>query len=72
MADFEFLTPEEAWDMKQDYYYQRTLVQIREMRRLIGDETMIGGGFFGPFTMAAQCWVWKTLWLNCWTERKKK
>ena len=41
-------------DMKQDYYYQRTLVQIREMRRLIGDETMIGGGFFGPFTMAAQ------------------
>ena len=41
-------------DMKQDYYYQRTLVQIREMRRLIGDETMIGGGFFGPFTMATQ------------------
>ena len=41
-------------DMKQDYYYQRTLVQIREMRRLISDETMIGGGFFGPFTMAAQ------------------
>ena len=41
-------------DMKQDHYYQRTLVQIREMRRLIGDETMIAGGFFGPFTMAAQ------------------
>lgn len=41
-------------DMKQDYYYQRTLVQIREMRRLVGDGTMIAGGFFGPFTMAAQ------------------
>ncbi len=40
-------------DMKQDYYYQRTLVQIREMRKLIGDGTVIGG-FFGPFTMAAQ------------------
>ncbi len=24
------------------------------MRRIVGDETMIGGGFFGPFTMAAQ------------------
>ena len=40
--------------MKQDFYYQRTLVQMREMRRLVGDDTMIGGGFFGPFTMAAQ------------------
>ena len=27
---------------------------MREMRRLVGDECMIGGGFFGPFTMAAQ------------------
>ena len=41
-------------DMRQDYYYQRTIVQLKEMRRLVGDETMIGGGFFGPFTMAAQ------------------
>ena len=41
-------------DMKQDHYYQRTLVQMKKMRALVGDETMIGGGFFGPFTMAAQ------------------
>ena len=41
-------------DMKKDYYYQRTLVQMKQMRRLVGDDTMIGGGFFGPFTMAAQ------------------
>lgn len=41
-------------DMRADFWYQRTLVQMREMRRLVGDETMIGGGFFGPFTMAAQ------------------
>ncbi len=41
-------------EMRQDYYYQRTLVQLREMRNIVGDETMIGGGFFGPFTMAAQ------------------
>ena len=41
-------------DMKQDHYYKRTLVQMRKMRELVGDETMIGGGFFGPFTMAAQ------------------
>ena len=41
-------------DMKKDYYYQRTLVQMKNMRDLVGDETMIGGGFFGPFTMAAQ------------------
>ena len=40
--------------MRQDHYYQRTLVQIRKMRELVGDEIMIGGGFFGPFTMAAQ------------------
>jgi len=40
--------------MRKDYWYQRTLVQMREMRRIVGDETMIGGGFFGPFTMAAQ------------------
>ena len=41
-------------DMKQDHYYQRTLVQMRTMRELVGDDVMIGGGFFGPFTMAAQ------------------
>ncbi|MBO7405155.1 MAG: hypothetical protein J6V24_09365 [Clostridia bacterium] len=41
-------------DMREEHYYQRTLVQMREMRRLVGDEYMIGGGFFGPFTMAAQ------------------
>ena len=41
-------------DMRKEHYYQRTLVQMREMRRIVGDETMIGGGFFGPFTMAAQ------------------
>ena len=41
-------------EMRKDYYYQRTLVQLRKMRDLVGDETMIGGGFFGPFTMAAQ------------------
>ncbi len=41
-------------DMKKDHYYQRTLVQLREMRKLVGEEYMIGGGFFGPFTMAAQ------------------
>ena len=40
--------------MRQEHYYQRTLVQMREMRRIVGDECMIGGGFFGPFTMAAQ------------------
>ena len=41
-------------EMRNDRYYQRTLVQLREMRRIVGDEIMIGGGFFGPFTMAAQ------------------
>ena len=41
-------------DMRSDYYYKRTLVQLREMRRIVGDEIIIGGGFFGPFTMAAQ------------------
>ncbi len=41
-------------EMKRDHYYQRTLVQMKKMRELVGDETMIGGGFFGPFTMAAQ------------------
>ncbi|MBO7385400.1 MAG: hypothetical protein J6U63_03555 [Clostridia bacterium] len=40
--------------MRKDHYYQRTLVQLKKMRELVGDETMIGGGFFGPFTMAAQ------------------
>ena len=40
--------------MRQEHYYQRTLVQMRGMRRIVGDECMIGGGFFGPFTMAAQ------------------
>ena len=41
-------------DMKRDHYYQRTLVQMKRMRELVGEETMIGGGFFGPFTLAAQ------------------
>lgn len=41
-------------DMKKDYYYQRTLLQMRKMREIVGNKTMIGGGFFGPFTMAAQ------------------
>ena len=41
-------------DMKKDHYYQRTLVQMKKMRELVGDEILIGGGFFGPFTMAAQ------------------
>ena len=41
-------------DMRKDHYYQRTLVQLKKMREIVGDETMIGGGFFGPFTMAAQ------------------
>ncbi len=41
-------------DMRADHYYQRTLVQMKEMRALVGDSCMIGGGFFGPFTMAAQ------------------
>ena len=40
--------------MRAEHYYGRTLVQMREMRRIVGDECMIGGGFFGPFTMAAQ------------------
>ena len=41
-------------DMRAEHYYQRTLVQMKEMRRIVGEECMIGGGFFGPFTMAAQ------------------
>ena len=41
-------------DMRAEHYYRRTLVQMKEMRRIVGDECMIGGGFFGPFTMAAQ------------------
>lgn len=41
-------------DMKKDHYYQRTLVQMKKMREIVGDEILIGGGFFGPFTMAAQ------------------
>ena len=41
-------------DMKKDYYYQRTLVQMKKMREIVGDDIFIGGGFFGPFTMAAQ------------------
>ena len=40
--------------MRADRWYQRTILQLREMRKIVGDETMIGGGFFGPFTMAAQ------------------
>lgn len=41
-------------DMRKNHYYQRTLVQMRKMREIVGDDIMIGGGFFGPFTMAAQ------------------
>ena len=41
-------------DMRNDHYYQRTLVQCRKMREIVGEEFLIGGGFFGPFTMAAQ------------------
>ena len=41
-------------DMREDHYYKRTLVQLDKMREIAGDEIMIGGGFFGPFTMAAQ------------------
>lgn len=41
-------------DMKKDHYYRRTLVQLKKMREIVGDEILIGGGFFGPFTMAAQ------------------
>ncbi|MCI6538171.1 MAG: hypothetical protein MR443_11100 [Lachnospiraceae bacterium] len=40
--------------MRADHYYQRTLVQTRKMRDLVGEEYYIGGGFFGPFTVAAQ------------------
>lgn len=40
--------------IRDDYWYQRTLVQAKEMRRLVGEEYLIGGGFFGPFTVAAQ------------------
>ncbi|MBP5618484.1 MAG: hypothetical protein J6X61_04990, partial [Clostridia bacterium] len=40
--------------MRADRFYRRTLTQMRRMREIVGDETMIGGGFFGPFTMAAQ------------------
>lgn len=40
--------------IRDDYWYQRTLVQAKEMRKLVGEEYMIGGGFFGPFTVAAQ------------------
>ena len=41
-------------DMRQDPWYLRMLEQLRNMRALVGDETMIAGGFFGPFTLAAQ------------------
>ena len=41
-------------DMRNEHYYKRTLLQLREMRRIAGDGILIGGGFFGPFTMAAQ------------------
>ena len=41
-------------DMRNDHYYRRTLVQLKQMRELVGGDTMIGGGFFGPFTLAAQ------------------
>ena len=41
-------------DMRKDRYYRRTLVQMRKMREIVGNDTVIGGGFFGPFTMAAQ------------------
>ena len=40
--------------MRSRHYYQRTLVQAAAMRKLAGDEYLIGGGYFGPFTMAAQ------------------
>ena len=39
-------------DMRQEHYYQRTLVQMKEMRRIVGDETLIGGGFFGQIGRA--------------------
>ena len=40
--------------MRADHYYQRTLVQTKRLRELAGDAYLIGGGFFGPFTIAAQ------------------
>lgn len=40
--------------IRADHYYQQTLVQTRKMRELVGDDYYIGGGFFGPFTVAAQ------------------
>ncbi len=40
--------------MREDHYYQRTLVQTKNLRRIVGDTCFIGGGFFGPFTIAAQ------------------
>lgn len=40
--------------IRADHYYQRTLVQTQKMRELVGEEYHIGGGFFGPFTVAAQ------------------
>ena len=41
-------------DMRKNHYYRRTLVQMKNMRDIVKDEYVIGGGFFGPFTMAAQ------------------
>lgn len=40
--------------MRNDHYYQQTLLQTKKMRELVGDDYLIGGGFFGPFTIAAQ------------------
>ena len=40
--------------MREDHYYQRTLLQTKRMRELVGNDYLIGGGFFGPFTIAAQ------------------
>lgn len=40
--------------IREDHYYQRALLQTKNMRENVGDEYLIGGGFFGPFTLAAQ------------------
>ncbi len=40
--------------IRADHYYQRMLLQTKNLRDLVGDEYFIAGGFFGPFTVAAQ------------------
>ncbi|MDO4491755.1 MAG: uroporphyrinogen decarboxylase family protein [Lachnospiraceae bacterium] len=40
--------------IREDHYYQRSLLQMRKLRELAGDQYLITGGFFGPFTLAAQ------------------